>query len=160
MIQAARNAGIPLLANLGGDSPSTEILSALAGYPGLVIQTSITKESLDTAARLVPHLLADMQSEWAVITAGAAGAAVASARDIMRVPALRADVRHTHCAGAAFSGGLIYGLLHGWPMHDSLELACASGALRCEREQNEPLPTMTELHSAIRSRQRVDAPAA
>jgi sugar/nucleoside kinase (ribokinase family) len=160
VIQAARDVGIPLLANLGGDNPSSEMLDALDGYPGLVIQTSITKESLDKAAQLVKYLQADMRSEWAVMTAGAAGAAAASVRDLVYVPAFRADVRHTHCAGAAFSGGLIYGLLRGWPMHDSLELASASGALRCEREQHEPLPTLTELRSAIRSRQRVDAPAA
>jgi sugar/nucleoside kinase (ribokinase family) len=83
-------------------------------------------------------MFADIQSEWAIITTGAAGAAAASARDIVNIPAFRADVRHTHCAGAAFSGGLIYGLLRGWPMYDSLELACASGALRCERNRMSP----------------------
>ena len=160
VIQAAREARVPLLANLGGDNPSADILDALDGYHGLVVQTSITEESLDTAARLVKYLQADMRSEWAVITAGAAGAAAANARDLVYVPAFRADVRHTHCAGAAFSGGLIYGLVRSWPMHETLNLANASGALRCEREQNEPMPTLTELRSAVRSRQRVDAPAA
>jgi sugar/nucleoside kinase (ribokinase family) len=160
MIQAARNAGLPLLANLGGDNPSTEILDALDGYPGLVIQTSITEESPGTAVRLVKYLRVNMQCEWAVITAGKAGTAAAGARELIRTPAFHADVRHTHCAGAAFSGGLIYGLMRGWPMHESLDLASASGALRCERAQDEPLPTMNELRALMQSRQRHTAPAA
>ncbi len=159
-IRAARTAGLPLLANLGGDSPSTEMLDALDDYPNLVIQTSITEESLETAARLITYMQADMQCEWAVITAGAAGAAAASARELVRTPAFHADVRHTHCAGAAFSGGLVYGLAHGWPMHDSLDLASASGALRCERAQDEAMPTLDELRAFMRSRQRVAASAA
>lgn len=159
-IRAARHAGLPLLANLGGDTPSAELLDALDGYPGLIIQTSITEESLDTAARLARYMQDDMRAGWVVMTAGAAGAAAASARNAVRVPAFRADVRHTHCAGAAFSGGLIYGLVHGWHMHESLDLAAASGVLRCEHAQDERLPTLTELRSVIQSRQRRETPAA
>ncbi len=54
--------------------------------------------------------------------------------------AFRVTVRHAHCAGAAFSGGFTYGLLHDWPMERCLTLACASGALRCERAYHEPMP--------------------
>jgi sugar/nucleoside kinase (ribokinase family) len=160
VIRAARAADIPLLLNLGGDHLSAEVLAALHGYPRLVLQTSITEESLDTATRLAKYMQADMQPAWAVITAGSAGAAAASAQDAMGVPAFQADVRHTHCAGAAFSGGLIYGLLHDWPKDECLSLACASGALRCERAHHEPLPTLAELRSVIGSRERLAKPAA
>jgi sugar/nucleoside kinase (ribokinase family) len=159
-IRTARGAGLPLLLNMGGDIAPPVILAALDSYPRLIVQTSITLESLHTAARLATCMQADMKAEWAVVTAGAAGAVAANARRQVQTTAFRADVRHTHCAGAAFSGGLIYGLLHGWSMHDSLDLASASGALRCEREQGEPMPTLSELHSVIRSRQRLDASAA
>jgi sugar/nucleoside kinase (ribokinase family) len=159
-IRAARNAGLSLLANLGGDNPSTEMLDALDGYPNVVIQTSIAEESLETATRLVEYVRADMQCEWAVITAGKAGAAAASARDLIRTPAFHADVHHTHCAGAAFSGGLAYGLVRGWPMHDSLDLASASGALRCERMHDDPIPTLAELRTFMGSRERVTVEAA
>jgi sugar/nucleoside kinase (ribokinase family) len=128
-IQAAKAAGLPLLVNLGGDLAPRELLDSLDGYPNFIVQTSIAEESLETATRLVKDLRADMQSEWAVITAGKAGAAAASRRDVISVPAFRAEVRHTHCAGAAFSGGLLYGLVHGWHMRDCLELAAASGTL-------------------------------
>jgi sugar/nucleoside kinase (ribokinase family) len=160
VIRTARAADIPLLLNLGGDHMSSEVLAALDGYPRLIVQTNITEESLDTATRLAKYMQADMQPAWAVITAGAAGAAAASARDVISVPAFQADVRHTHCAGAAFSGGLIYGLLHDWPMDDCLTLACASGALRCERAHHEPMPTLAELRAVIGSRERWGTAAA
>jgi sugar/nucleoside kinase (ribokinase family) len=56
------------------------------------------------------------------------GGAAASNRSVVSVPAFRASGRHTHCAAAAFSGGLLYGLMQGWHMQDCLELAAASGA--------------------------------
>jgi sugar/nucleoside kinase (ribokinase family) len=76
------------------------------------------------------------------------------------VPAFRAHVRHTHCAGAAFSGGLLYGLLHGWPMTDTLTLASASGALRCERAHDQPMPSLAELRAFMSTRDRLPVPAA
>jgi sugar/nucleoside kinase (ribokinase family) len=158
-IRAAKAAEVPLLLNLGGDSPA-EVFDAIRGYPGLVVQTSVAEDSAPEAQRLAVHLQDATQAKWVVITAGAAGAAAAGARDLIRAPAFDADVRHTHCAGAAFSGGLIHGLLHGWPMRDCLDLASASGALRCERAHNEPMPSLAELQALIASRQRVTAPAA
>ncbi|WP_197534136.1 hypothetical protein [Nocardia farcinica] len=54
------------------------------------------------------------------------------------------EVRHTHCAGAALSAGLLYGLRSGWPMHRGMLLGSASVALRCVRHQSAPLPSMDE----------------
>lgn len=88
-------------------------------------------------ARLAAYMQAGMKAEWAAITAGAAGAAAADKRKQVRIPVFRAGVPHARCAGAAFSGGLIYGLIHGWPMQDCLDLASASGALRCEHRQTD-----------------------
>jgi hypothetical protein len=45
-------------------------------------------------------------------------------------------------------------------MRYCLELASASGAFGYEREQDEPLPTLSELGGIMRSRQRVYVPAA
>ncbi|WP_067474756.1 hypothetical protein [Nocardia amamiensis] len=40
----------------------------------------------------------------------------------------------------------------GWPMHRGMLLGSASGALRCARHQNAPLPTLAELQAFIASR--------
>lgn len=159
-IQAARAANLPLLLNLGGEQVSSDILAALHGYPRLILQTNITETSLDAAVRLAGYMQADMNPEWAIITAEDAGAAAVSRRERLGVPAFRVDVRHTHCAGAAFSGGLLYGLLEGLPMEEALTLACASGALRCARAHHEPLPSLDELRRLVRSRQDGAVPAA
>ena len=159
-IQAARTAGAPLMLNLGGSALSAAVATAVRGYPRLIVQTNVD----DAAHRDAPQLAATLRSatdaQWAVVTAGAAGVVALSEAQHLFVPAFRANVRHTHCAGAAFSGGLLYGLLHSWPMTDSLSLACASGALRCERAHHEPMPTLAELHAFMRSRERINLPAA
>jgi sugar/nucleoside kinase (ribokinase family) len=130
------------------------VVAAVRGYPDLIIQTNVDDDNAAEAPRIASFILEDTGAEWVVITAGASGAFALSPIERLSVPAFRAEVHHTHCAGAAFSGGLIYGLLHDWPIRDSLELACASGALRCERGQHEPMPTLGELHGCIRSRER------
>ena len=83
-----------------------------------------------------------------MVTGGAGGALALGENGQVSAPAFRVPVRHTHCAGAAFSGGLVYGLLWGGQMDTCLMLACASDALRCERAHNEPMPTLNALSSA------------
>jgi len=80
-----------------------------------------------------------MQCDWAVITAGKAGAAAADKRDMLSVSGVPHRSTPYPLRGALpFSGGLLYGLVQGWHMHDCLDVAAASGALRCERAHNEP----------------------
>lgn len=146
-IQAARQAGVPLLVNLGGSVLSPAVAAAVQGYPGLIIQTNVDDAEHESAPAVAGALVDQTGASWAVVTAGASGAIAAGTDDLVTVPAFEVQVRHTHCAGAAFSGGLIYGLLQDWPMRDALELAAASGALRCERAHHELLPTLAELHA-------------
>jgi sugar/nucleoside kinase (ribokinase family) len=159
-IHAARAAGVPLLLNLGGSPLSAAVVAAVRAYPHLIIQTNTDDADASKAPDLAASFLAVTDATWVVITAGAAGAVAVNAAQQIAVPAFRVVVRHTHCAGAAFSGGLLYGLLHDWPMEDCLDLACASGALRCERAHHEPMPTFDELQAVIGSRERAAAPAA
>jgi sugar/nucleoside kinase (ribokinase family) len=158
-ILAAKAAEIPLLLNLGGDAPS-EVFDATRGYKQLIVQTSISESHAPEAQRLAGHLRDATQADWVVMTAGANGAVAVSCRNRLSVPAYRADVLHTHCAGAAFSAGLIYGLLYDWEMPDCLELASASGAMRCERMHDDPMPTLDELREVMTSRQRLAMSAA
>jgi sugar/nucleoside kinase (ribokinase family) len=158
-IGAAKAAGIPLLLNLGGDSPA-EVFDAIRGYPRLIVQTSVSEANVLEPQSLAANLQGATGAEWAVVTAGAAGAAAVSKHECLTFPAFRSEVLHTHCAGAAFSGGLLYGLFQGWGMRDCLDLAAASGALRCERGHDEPMPGLGELQALIQGRERVMAPAA
>lgn len=151
-IHAARSSGVPLLLNLGGSPLSSAIIAAVCGYPNVILQTNVDDAEVPNAPDLAASILTATGTAWVVITAGAAGAVAVSGNDQFTSPAFRVPVRHTHCAGAAFSGGLIYGLVHDWPMDECLPLACASGALRCERAHHEPMPTLAELHTAMAER--------
>jgi len=158
-IRAARSAGVPLLLNLGGSPLPASVIGSLHGYPGLIVQTNVDDDGAAGAARIASSLLDDTSAAWVIVTAGGQGAFAFSRAERLSVPAFRAEVRHTHCAGAAFSGGLLYGLLQGRPMAESLSLACACGALRCERAQDEPLSALAELQQVIGSRERMPASA-
>lgn len=144
-IQAARTSGVPLLVNLGGSDLTPMVASVLRDCPQLIIQTNVDDDAHETAPAVAAALLGQTGASWVVVTAGAAGAFAVGVGAAVSVPAVPVTVRHTHCAGAAFSGGLIYGLLHGFPMADVLTLATVSGGLRCERPHHEPLPGLAEL---------------
>lgn len=159
-IHAVRAAGVPLLLNLGGSPLSPGVCAAIRGLPRLVIQTNVDDGTAGQAPQFARSLLAATDAAWVVVTAGTAGAVALSARQALVAPAFRVSVRNTHCAGAAFSGGLLYGLLQDWPMEESLTLASASGALRCEHAHREPMPGLDELRAFMASHDRVGTPAA
>jgi sugar/nucleoside kinase (ribokinase family) len=150
-IHATRAADVPVLLNLGGSPLSPVVTAAVRDHPSLVVQTNVDDVSHAEAPRVAALVLAATTAQWVVVTAGAYGVVALSRSECLSIPAYRVVVRYTHCAGAAFSGGLLYGLLHDWPMTESLHLACASGALRCERGHYEPLPTLVELGEVIAS---------
>jgi sugar/nucleoside kinase (ribokinase family) len=159
-IAAAQSADVPLLVNLGGSPLSAAVTAAVRGCRRLIIQTNVVDRACADAPEVAHEVLAATGAAWAVVTAGGAGAVALSENRQFASSAFRVPVRHTHCAGAAFSGGLIFGLLHGWPMDECLTLACASGALRCECSHDEPMPTLAELRTVIGSRERTSRPAA
>jgi sugar/nucleoside kinase (ribokinase family) len=159
-IQVGRMTDVPLLLNLGGSPLSPLVATTVYGYPRLVVQTNVDDAAAATALHTATSILRATDAAWVVVTSGAAGALALSEHEQVASPAFQVAVRHTHCAGAAFSGGLLYGLLHDWPMDKALELACASGTMRCERGHHEPMPTFDELQTVIGSRQRLNASAA
>ncbi len=159
-IQAAGATGVPLLVNLGGSPLAPAVAAVLRGCPRLVVQTNVDDDAHRDAPQLAAELRIVTGAQWAIVTAGASGVVAVNQAQCLVVPAFQAAVRHTHCAGAAFSGGLLYGLLHGWPMSESLTLGCASGSLRCERAHHEPMPMLDELRAVIGSREQIIVPAA
>ncbi|WP_067694449.1 carbohydrate kinase family protein [Nocardia jejuensis] len=148
VIRATRAGGTPLLLNLGGSPLSDALQLELRNHENLLIQTNVDDAARYDASELARQLLAHTSAEWAVVTAGAAGSLAASRKQsVLAVPAFPVQVHHTHCAGAAFSGGLLYGLREGMSIDRSMRLGAASGALRCTRHHSAPLPTLFELES-------------
>ncbi|WP_433662475.1 carbohydrate kinase family protein [Nocardia sp. CA-128927] len=151
VVRSARRHGARLFINLGGEPLSTALRTELADYRSLLIQTNVDDDAHEAALAVVRELLRETRAEWAIVTAGSNGSIAASRDQVLTTPAFPVDVRHTHCAGAAFSGGVLYGLHAGLPMEKSLLLGSASGALRCTRPQSAPLPALLELEALITS---------
>ncbi|MBF6216354.1 hypothetical protein IU487_35795 [Nocardia puris] len=149
VIEAARAAQVPVLVNLGGSPLSDGVHRAAAGYEKLLVQTNVDDSAHTEAFTVARSLLAESNAAWVAVTAGAYGAVAVSRTDEVAAPAFPVTVRHTHCAGAAFSGGLLYGLREGWSMVRSMVLGSASGALRCARHHSAPLPTLAELEAVV-----------
>ncbi|WP_433622087.1 PfkB family carbohydrate kinase [Nocardia sp. CA-120079] len=127
VIEAARAAQVPVLVNLGGSPLSDGLRSAAAGYEKLLVQTNVDDSAHAEAFTVARSLLEETAAVWVVVTAGAYGAVAVNPTDTVAAPAFPVTVRHTHCAGAAFSGGLLYGLREGWSMDRSMVLGSARG---------------------------------
>ncbi|WP_203236958.1 carbohydrate kinase family protein [Nocardia panacis] len=149
VIRTVRAHGQRLFVNLGGIPLSDALRHELAGYSNLLIQTNIDDDDHVEAPSVARRLLEWTCADWVIVTTGRYGALAASHSQLLTTSAVPVEVRHTHCAGAAFSGGLLYGLHAGMPMRRSLMLASASGALRCVRDQSAPLPSLHDLESLV-----------
>jgi sugar/nucleoside kinase (ribokinase family) len=141
------------LINLGGAAPGADVLAAIRAHPRAIVQTNVDDDRhLDAPARAA-ELAEATGAEAAVVTAGAYGAvAVARNGRFEQAPGFVAQVRHTHCAGAAFSGGLLSGLARGLPLEQALLWGCASGALRCELPHDAQMPTARQVQAVIGTR--------
>ena len=127
----AREAGIPVIADLDELYPNVEGLLANVDY--LIV-------SRDFPSRLMadPDLeqaLRKMQRRYAcrlaAATLGQEGVLAFDGKQLLHTPAYRVPVVDTTGAGDIFHAGFIYGLLQDWPLERQLEFACAAAALNC-----------------------------
>ena len=127
----AREAGIPVIADLDEIYPGLEALLAQIDY--LIV-------SRDFPSRLMqePDLeraLQQMQRRYgcrlAAATLGEQGVLAWDGKRFHAAAAYRVPVADTTGAGDIFHAGFIYGLLQGWPLGRQLEFACAAAAMNC-----------------------------
>jgi len=127
----AREAGVPVIADLDKLYPNVETLIANVDY--LIV-------SRDFPSRLMaePDLeqaLRKMQRRYAcrlaAATLGQEGVLAFDGKRLLHTPAYCVPVVDTTGAGDIFHAGFIYGLLQDWPLDRQLEFACAAAALNC-----------------------------
>lgn len=141
----ARAAGVPVLLDPAPAPPE--------GLPDdLVTLVSILKPNATEAARLAGHADDDAAAaarslvgrgpELVIVTLGAAGALVATADGIGRVPAYPVRAVDSTAAGDAFTAALAVGLAERRPPLEAARRAAAAGALAATRPGAQPsLPT-------------------
>jgi sugar/nucleoside kinase (ribokinase family) len=127
----AREAGIPVVADLDEMYPGVEELLGLIDY--LIV-------SRDFPCRLMgePDLESAVQgmhaaygSKLAAATLGPDGVLAWDGRAFHHTAAYRVPVVDTTGAGDIFHAGFIYGLLQGWELERQMDFACAAAALNC-----------------------------
>lgn len=121
----------PLLLNLGGDPLSDAIVAAVSTRHIAFVQTNLDERDSEQAEYLARQLFERLEPESVVITLGRLGALGYAASGTFRAHAPQVPVRHTHGAGAAFSGGLAYAYLTGATTRQAVHTACMVGTAHC-----------------------------
>jgi len=130
----AREAGIPVIADLDELYPGVEELLARVDY--LIVSRDFPCRLMQTQ-----HLEAALRgmherfgSVLAAATLGPDGVLAFDGRGFHHRAAFRVPVVDTTGAGDIFHAGFIYGLLQGWELDRQLDFACAAAALNCRAQ--------------------------
>ncbi|MFD9190395.1 carbohydrate kinase family protein [Streptomyces phaeochromogenes] len=130
-LHTAAAAGVPVLLNLGSDPLHPKIQQAARQTHLFMVQTSLPEAQAREAEHTARTLLAELGAEAAVVTVGALGAVAVTRASIHQISARKADVVHTHGAGAAFSAGLAAAHLEGHDLPTALHFAGEAGTTHC-----------------------------
>ncbi len=146
VVRLAEVAGVPTLVDLDvPPSDAVPILGTQAELEQLLRRAKILKPSSLAARELVLTASGDALAsakklrerygnEAVIVTDGAAGCAIATAKEALRVPAYAvSSVVDTTGAGDAFLGGLLVGLAAGLGWEDCARLGNACGAACVEK---------------------------
>lgn len=128
----------PLLLNLGGDPLSEAIAEAASQRRVAFVQTNLDEHDAGRAQTVAADLYVRLHPETVVVTLGRLGALGYTSAGAFRVQARQIPVRHTHGAGAAFSGGLAHAYLTGATVRQAIEAGCVAGAAHCEAADSTP----------------------
>jgi sulfofructose kinase len=127
----AREAGIPVIADLDELYPNVEALIANVDY--LIVSRDFPSRL--TAEPDLEQALRKMHRRYdcrlAAATLGQEGVLAFDGKRLLHTPAFRVPVVDTTGAGDIFHAGFIYALLEDWPLDRQLDFACAAAALNC-----------------------------
>jgi sulfofructose kinase len=127
----AREAGIPVIADLDELYPNVEDLLANVDY--LIVSRDFPTRLMDEPD--LEQSLRKMQRRYAcrlaAATLGQDGVLAWDGKHLLHTPAYCVPVLDTTGAGDIFHAGFIYGLLQDWALERQLEFACAAAALNC-----------------------------
>lgn len=128
----AREEGIPVVADLDNRYSGVEELLQFTDYaltsrdfPGRVTG----EQSL---LRSLPEIHRQFKCRLTGATLGRLGVLAWDGQRFVLCPGFRINAIDTTGAGDVFHGAFVYGLVHRWPLKETLEFSCAAAALNCE----------------------------
>ena len=127
----AREAGIPVVADLDDTYPGIEELVANIDY--LIVSEDFScrlmnETNLESALR---KMQARYGCRLSAATLGESGVLAWDGKQLLHSAAYRVPVVDTTGAGDIFRAGFIYGLLREWPLDRQLDFSCAAAAMNC-----------------------------
>ena len=128
----AREAGIPVIADVDNIYPGLDELLAVTDY--LVCSESFPERHTGEKDIFVAleQIHANYDNRLVAATLGADGVLAYAGGKFVYHPAFEVDCRDTTGAGDVFHGAFILGVLEGWTTDRSLAFSCAMAALSCE----------------------------
>jgi sugar/nucleoside kinase (ribokinase family) len=127
----AREAGIPVVADLDDTYPGIEELVANIDY--LIVSEDFSCRLMNETN--LERALRRMQSRYgcrlSAATLGESGVLAWDGKQLIHSAAFRVPVVDTTGAGDIFRAGFIFGLLRDWPLEQQLEFSCAAAAMNC-----------------------------
>ena len=127
----AREAGIPVTADLDETYPGVEALMENADY--LIVSRDFPCRIMEEGD--LRSALRKMQSRFGssltAATLGPDGVLAWDGREFHAIAAYRVPVVDTTGAGDIFHAGFLYGLLQGWELERQLDFSCAAAAMNC-----------------------------
>jgi sulfofructose kinase len=127
----AREAGVPVVADLDDTYPGIEELVANIDY--LIVSEDFSCRLMNESN--LERALRNMQSRYgcrlSAATLGESGVLAWDGKQLTHSAAYRVKVADTTGAGDIFRAGFIYGLLSDWPLDRQLDFACAAAAMNC-----------------------------
>ena len=129
-MERARATAVPVFLNLESryyDNPQLPNLLRHANICQVSLdEPGATGEPADIARTLLDHGVGTV-----LATMGAEGCAVAQLGQVFSMRPPKVQVIDGYGAGAAFSAGVIYGLLRGWPLERAAQFDTAHAGLQC-----------------------------
>ncbi|MBB5059153.1 sulfofructose kinase [Granulicella aggregans] len=129
--QWAREAGVPVIADLDETYPGIEDLLANVDYLVASRDFPIRLMGESNLEFALQRMQRRFGSRITAATLGEDGVLAWDGEQFHHAPAFRVPVVDTTGAGDIFHAGFIYGMLQDWPLQRQLDFACAAAALNC-----------------------------
>jgi sulfofructose kinase len=127
----AREAGIPVTADLDDLYPGVEELAANIDY--LIVNKDFSCRLMKD--KNLERSLRKMQTRYGcrltAATLGEDGVLAWDGKQLIHCAAYRVPVVDTTGAGDIFRAGFLYGLMKDWPLERQLDFSCAAAAMNC-----------------------------
>ena len=127
----ARDAGIPVVADLDDTYPGIEELVANIDYLIVSKDFSCRLTGDTNLERALRRMHSRYRCRLSAATLGEDGVLAWDGKQLLHSAAYRVPVADTTGAGDVFRAGFIYGLLRDWPLERQLDFSCAAAAMNC-----------------------------